>query len=105
MGVDEYVYIKWEDSVRKWANKKFSPNVITLTCFHESVFWIELEERDTFDNDKLMVGLACKNFQIGKNIVILYFHENEAGTDTTANVFFNSDSVQFEFGLSSNIAA
>ena len=40
MGVDEYVYILWEGDIRKWATKRFNPNVVTLTCFHDSVFWI-----------------------------------------------------------------
>ena len=48
MGVSEDVMITWTNKVRPWESFSFSPGIVTMPCFHDAVFWIEMEEQDTF---------------------------------------------------------
>ena len=71
-----------------------------MPCFHESVFWLEMEEQDTFAIEKTQIAMACKNLQIGNNKIITHLEENNAGILNKADVVRDvvGGSSSFKFG-------
>ena len=65
MGVSRDVMITWNDTMRKYDTKSFTPGIVTFPCFHDSTLWIEMEEQDTFKSEsisKIIFVSACKNY-------------------------------------------
>ena len=61
--------------------------MFSFPCFHEDVFYIDMTEFDTFVNEKSQVMLACKNFQLGENQIIMSMTENTANISSVGDVF------------------
>ena len=86
MGVSKEVMITWKNDIHAWESFSFSPGIVTMPCFHESVLWIEMEEQDTFAIEKTQIAMACKNLQLGRNKLITHIEENNAGIMNNASV-------------------
>mmetsp|Transcript_42844 Transcript_42844/g.56633 ORF Transcript_42844/g.56633 Transcript_42844/m.56633 type:complete len:142 (-) Transcript_42844:1578-2003(-) len=69
-----------------------------MPCFHEDVFYIDMTEKDDFVNEKSQIVMACKNFQIGENQVVMKLTENNAAINSVGTVVNSSLGTTFNFG-------
>lgn len=61
-GVDEYFLFTYQEDFEENQEHLVDPTLISMPCFHEGVFWIEMKEKDDFVNEESQSMLACKNF-------------------------------------------
>jgi len=55
-------------------------------------------EDDAFVADKSQINLACKNFQLGQNEIVIEVKEDNAGMNSVADVFNDLLGTSFRFG-------
>ena len=90
--------ITWKNTIVPWEKKSFSPGIVTMPCFHDSVLWLEMEEQDQYQIDKTQIAMACKNLQLGQNKLITHIEENNAGISNGADVINGTIGTSFKFG-------
>ena len=108
MGVGREVMLTWElEGFQPAQFYEFPhPGVLTMPCFRETgVFWLEVSEVDILVDDKMQVAIACKNFQIGLNDIVIDVIEDNAGIATVATVINNTFGTSFRFGGVGNAPA
>ena len=98
MGVNRDIMITWSDDVEQFEEKSFSPGVITMPCFNSSVLWIEMEEQDKVEVDKVQVAVACADLVEGVNQIEIYLNEDSTGSTGSAVKVSKDDQSIFTFG-------
>ena len=71
-----------------------------MPCFNDQVFYIDMTEQDDFVNEKSQVVMACKNFQIGTNKIVMNLVENSAAVSTVGDVVNTVLGTSFNFDAS-----
>lgn len=97
-GVGEGVLYTWKNTMMENQERAFPKGVISLPCFYDEVFYIEVTEDDAFVSDKSQINLACKNFQLGQNEIVIEVKEDNSGINSAADVFNNLLGTSFRFG-------
>ena len=67
MGIDESIIYIYENDAKPNDVFPIERGFLSIPCFKESFFWIELTEVDRYRPDKSAINMACKNFQLGSN--------------------------------------
>ena len=61
-GVGEYFLFTYRNDFRRNQKRTVDPALISMPCFHDDVFYIDMTEQDDFVNEKSQIVMACKNF-------------------------------------------
>ena len=78
-GIGEDFLVSWKDSIVPNEVKQFGFNMMTLPCFSDEVFWIQLEETDQTIPDMAQISLHCKHLVPGFNDIIINLQEDVSG--------------------------
>lgn len=61
-GVDDYFLFTYKNTFKRNQGRLVDPGLISMPCFHESVFYIDMTEKDDITDEKSQIVMACKNF-------------------------------------------
>lgn len=101
-GVSEYMIFTYRNNFKRDQEHMLADGDISIPCFHEAVFYIDMTEMDDFVNEKSQIMLACKNFQLGHNEIVMELTENNAAINSVADVINSVAGTEFDFGGNSN---
>ena len=59
--------------------------------------YIQVNEKDNYENESTMVSIACDDMQLGTNSIPVHLEENSKALENVADVFKSAFSTSWKF--------